>query len=196
MASGTPLAIGLTEVAMPDERTDQPIEETPAEPGKKKGRGKKLIILFLLLLVVGTGGTGGFYYWRHRAGAKTQAAIEAKDKKSPTAKHAADQSSDADIKEVVELQPFIVNLADQNENRYLRMTISLGVGESTEKADPIFTTKIRNAILGTITNKTSDQVLTVEGKAALRKEMLEAARNAVDKPEVHAIYITDFIVQM
>jgi flagellar protein FliL len=176
---------------MPDEQTAPTTQETPAEPEKKKGRGKKLIILFLLVLILAGGGVGGFYYWRHRTAAQARAGAD-KDKKGAE-KHSV---SDADIKEVIELQPFIVNLADKNENRYLRMTISLGVGESTEKADPIFTTKVRNAILATITNKTSEQVLTVEGKAALRKEMLDAARTAVEKPEVHAIYITDFIVQM
>jgi flagellar FliL protein len=172
------------------------IEETPDEsaaPKKKGGKKKLLIIVFVLLLM---GGGGGFYYWRHRAAAKALIAKEGLAQKSGEQKKGS-TSDDGEVKEVIELQPFIVNLADKNESRYLRMTISLGVGESSEeKADILFITRVRNAIVATITNRTSDQILTVEGKAELRKDMLGAARSAVAKPEVHAIYITDFIVQM
>ena len=45
----------------------------------------------------------------------------------------AEQAEEGEVKEVIELQPFIVNLADKNEARYLRMTISLGIGESAEE---------------------------------------------------------------
>jgi len=172
---------------------DEPIssseetQEESAEPKKTK-RGRKFLIIFLVSIVLmGVVGAGGFYRWRHRA-ATSQAAKKVEQ---------TDRAEDSEVKEVIELQPFIVNLADKNETRYLRMTISLGVGETSEgKADPLFTTRVRNAILGVITTRTSDQILTSEGKARLRKDMLEAARTAVEKPDVHAIYITDFIVQM
>ena len=177
---------------MADEQIPSPeeIQEEGGEPKKAKRSRKFLIIVLLLIVLVGVAGAGGFYRWRHR-GASTQAAN--KDGKAEQ----KERAEDSEVKEVIELQPFIVNLADKNETRYLRMTISLGVGEtSEEKADPLFTTRVRNAILGVITTRTSDQVLTSEGKEHLRKDMLEAARTAVEKPEVHAIYITDFIVQM
>jgi len=182
---------------MPEEENVPDSEESQGQPKKKKGGLKRLLVVGLLLVVIGAGGAGGFYYWRHRSAAKaTVAATKGTDKK-PAHGQATEVAEDTSVKEVIELQPFIVNLADRNETRYLRMTISLGVGDTGEgKADPIFTTRVRNAILAIITTKTSEQVLTVEGKAELRKEMLSAARSAVDKPEVHAIYITDFIVQM
>lgn len=104
---------------------------------------------------------------------------------------------DKEVKHVIELQPFIVNLADREGNYYLRMTLSIGVGESKEeKADPLFTTRVRNAILAVLTTKTSEDVLTPEGKATLRRELLKAARKAVEEPKIHAIYITDLIVQL
>lgn len=183
---------------MPDEE-NVPNEEAAAgeQPPKKKGLLKRLVLVLLIIVIMAAGGAGGFYYWRHRAAVQTQAAAEAKDHKAGAGQKHATQGDETDVKEVIELQPFIVNLADRNETRYLRMTISLGVSDSNEaKADPIYTTRVRNAILAVITTKSSDQVLTVEGKSELRKEMLNAARSAVDKPEIQAIYITDFIVQM
>jgi flagellar FliL protein len=105
--------------------------------------------------------------------------------------------NDRQVKQVIELQPFIVNLADKGEARYLRLTVSLGLGEGgEEKPDPLFTTRVRNAMLAVLTTKTSDEILTVEGKSALRKELLRAARAASEEPKVLAVYITDFIVQL
>jgi flagellar protein FliL len=179
---------------MPDEQIEQNEEEAQEQPRKKKG-GRKLLIV--VLIVIMAGGGGGFYFWRKRAAAKAQAAKTAASDHKGEKGSPAEGPDDTEVKEVIELQPFIVNLADTTETRYLRMTISLGVGEShEEKVDPLFTTRVRNAILATITTKTSDQILTVEGKTELRKEMLQAARATVDQPQIHAIYITDFIVQM
>ena len=55
---------------------------------------------------------------------------------------------------------------------------------------------IPNAMLAVIADKKSEDVLTVEGKAKLRKELLKAAQAASEEPHVRAIYITDFIVQL
>ncbi|MGH9944223.1 MAG: flagellar basal body-associated FliL family protein [Pyrinomonadaceae bacterium] len=105
---------------------------------------------------------------------------------------------DSEVKSVVELQPFIINLADENEARYLRLTVSLGLGEGgeEEKPDPLFTTRVRNAMLAVLTTKTSEEILTSEGKNRLRHQLLLAAREASEEPHVEAIYITDFIVQL
>ena len=169
---------------------DEDIEQQDSEDAPPKKSKKLLLIILIALILIGGGGTGGFFYWRHRV-AKQQEAAKGETQKQE--KHGAD---DGDVAEVVELLPFIVNLADHDEPRYLRMTISLGISEASEKPDPLFTTKVRNAILAVVTTKTSEKILTVEGKTELRKEMLEAAKSAVTKPEVKAIYITDFIVQM
>jgi flagellar FliL protein len=182
---------------MPEETTNSNADAVQAAPEKKKS--KKLLMMIALVVVLLAGGGAGFYYSRVRA--PSQAAKGTTDKNerpddhSGKTEHAED--GEAEVTQVIELQPFIVNLADKNESRYLRMTISLGVAEEGEhKVDPLFTTRVRNAILATISTQTSEQVLTVEGKAALRKEMLNAAKAAASKPEVLTIYITDFIIQM
>lgn len=105
---------------------------------------------------------------------------------------------DEEVKQIVELQPFVINLADTDEPRYLRLTVSIGVGGEgkEEKPDPVFTTRVRNALLAVLTTKKSTDVLTVEGKAALRRELLKIAQASVEEPHIQAIYITEFIVQM
>lgn len=106
--------------------------------------------------------------------------------------------ADEEVANVVDMPPFVVNLADTESARYLRIAVSLGIGEgeSEAKPDPLFTTRVRNALLAVLMTKTSTEILTPEGKLALRKELLKAAKAASDEPKVEAVYITEFIVQL
>jgi flagellar protein FliL len=165
---------------------EEQVEQTEKAPKKKRG---KLLLILILAVVLAGGGGAGFYFGKVRAAAKPEG------EKAESGKHEG-EAGEENIKQVIELAPFIVNLADKTDSRYLRMSISLGVAEAEEKVDPLYTTKIRNAILATVTNKSSEEILTTEGKAKLREEILKAAQSATKKPEVLAIYITDFIVQM
>jgi len=191
-----------------------------AEPVKKKG-GKTIIIAVILGIILGGAG-GGVFYWRSTSVAAAENTDKAKksrakkesvepekpaeEKSSKTSAKSEEPNSlkdalpdDADVKNIIELQPFIINLADTEQARYLRLTVSLGVGgekDAGEKPNPLFITRIRNALLAVLQNKKSDEVLSVEGKSKLRKELLSAAQAASEDPEVSAIYITDFIVQL
>lgn len=203
----------------PDSATDS----SGKAPKKKSKLPLLAIVAFVALLAAGG---GGFFMYRSKAASKEKASNsksraakknaksdddeapkdeEADGEKKSGKKKSSEEDSaevslpdDSGVKQVVELQPFIVNLADDNAARYLRLTVSLGVGEGEggEKPDPLFTTRVRNALLAVLTTKKSDEILTVEGKAKLRKELLRAARAASEKPQVEAIYITEFIVQL
>lgn len=195
--------------------TDSPAKE-------KKGSKKFLIIAIVAILVLGGAG-GGFYFWRASKAAAAETPEKKKGSKKAKAETEADEEkasdehtdkdkaektddplkaslpNDEDVKAVVELPPFIVNLADTEQARYLRMTVSLGVeggeGES-EKPDQLFMTRVRNAMLAVLSEKKSEQILSVDGKTKLRRELLQAAQAASEEPHVQAIYITDFIVQL
>lgn len=182
----------------------------------KKGGNKFLIIGILAVLLLGGAG-GGLYFWRASKAAAAAGEEEPKKKKGSKKAEAENETAseghegekpgglkeslpdDEDVKAVVELPAFIVNLADSEHARYLRMTVSLGVGggeSASEKPDQLFITRVRNAMLAVLGEKKSEEILTVEGKAKLRKELLKAAQAASEEPHVEAIYITDFIVQL
>lgn len=191
---------------MENQNLDSP-EGSP--PGKRKL--KKLILLLLVLVMLGGIG-GGFYYWRAKSaaaaeGEETEEKAEGKSGKSKSKKSkesAADESEEeeseeAEVTRIIELQPFIVNLADEDQARYLRMTVSLGLGGEggeSEKPDPVFNTRVRDAILAVLSVKESEEILSNDGKAKLRKELLKAAQAVSGEAEVGAIYITEFIVQL
>lgn len=194
------------------------LETSPdtAQPQAGGGSKKMLIIIIAVVVLIGGGGGGYFYF----SGANAAAAEEHETAKKKGADESADdeeQAADDEettsssgnslksaipddefVKHIVELAPFIVNLADQEQARYLRMSVSIGLGEDGKEggAEPIFTTRVRNAMLAVLSEKFSEDVLSVEGKGKLRKELLRAAQAASSEPEVQAIYITDFIVQL
>jgi flagellar FliL protein len=207
---------------MSESEQEKPVAESPA---KKKGGLKKIILIVAVVALLGGAG-GGFYFWRSSVAAAAAAGEDnqkkASNKKSQSKKDPEADTSDGettetgkpakqsnslknsipndeDVKKVIDLPPFIVNLADTEQARYLRMTVSIGIGGEggeNEKPNQLFLTRVRNAMLAVLSDKKSEEILTIEGKTKLRKELLGAAQAASEDPEVLSIYITDFIVQL
>ena len=192
----------------------------PEEAGEKPKSKMKLIILALIvLLLLGGGGGAGYYFFLRSAPVEGDGEEHAENsKKKKKKKKSADDEEDSeddededdedadsempddeDVKHVIELKPFVVNLADGGEAHYLRITVSLGVGEEEkekEKPNKLYLARVKNSMLSVLSAKTSEEVLSVEGKSKLRKQLLKAAQSASEEPEVLAVYITDFIVQL
>lgn len=106
--------------------------------------------------------------------------------------------ADKEVKHIIELQPFILNLADDNGSCFLRISLSIGIaGEAKAEAkpDPLFIARLRNALLAVMMSKSSQEILNDQGKTILRKQLLAASRAVVKEEEVSAVYITEFIVQ-
>ena len=192
-------------------------ETTESEVPEKKGNKKFLIIIILAVVLLGGGGAGAYFFLFSSKSADEKAegksskkskakVVEEEEEEEPEEKSEKSSSlkgsipKDEEVKEIVELQPFIVNLADEGEARYLRLTVNLGIGGgeggSHEKPGPLLITRVRNAMLAVLSEKKSDDVLTNAGKAKLRKELLKAAKTAAEDAHIEAIYITDFIVQL
>jgi len=99
------------------------------------------------------------------------------------------------VEDILALEPFLTNLADPLEVRYVKAAFELGLREKL-KAEPEKKdiTIIRDSILRLLGSKTSDEILSNEGQEALREEIriLINDRSAL---KVSEIYITDFAVQ-
>lgn len=94
------------------------------------------------------------------------------------------------------LEPFIVNIYDGQDLRYLKVKIELQMANPAVKAEldgqlPA----IRDAILVVLTTKTLQDVMDVQGKNQLRDEILTAISKIVAQGKVSKVYFTDFVVQ-
>ncbi len=100
----------------------------------------------------------------------------------------------------VPLKPIIVNLADPSGERYLKVDIVLVEAGSHKKKkegeeNTLQQAIIRNTIIDILSSKTSTELLTNEGKQALRKELVKAINKALNANIVRKIYFTSFIIQ-
>jgi flagellar protein FliL len=149
----------------------------------QKSYSTVLISMMLFALVVG-GGAVWFVQQRER----TAEASKARDNSSAP-------------KYIVHLEGFTVNLADLEETHFLRATIDLGVDRIPEGADKdkpaqsLPVARIRDAMLAVLTVCKANDLLTPEGKAQLKKNLIESLHREVPELGVREIYFTEFLVQ-
>ncbi len=97
---------------------------------------------------------------------------------------------------ILELATFIVNLADKGGNRYLRVTMDLElqnpeVETELNKRLP----QVRDSILMILPSKRFEDISSVEGKVALRDEILEKINGIITQGKVTNIFFKEFVVQ-
>lgn len=94
------------------------------------------------------------------------------------------------------LDPFIVNLADAQGQRYLKAVIQFETDNVSVDAEingklP----QIRDEILMILSNKTFDDIATVAGKRMLKREITSAVNRYLSSGQVIQVYFTEFVVQ-
>ena len=148
-----------------------------------------LLIGVLMVLMLGMGG-GLFLMWNKLATINVQADANASGQ--PGQEAVAEQLLGA----IYGLETFIVNLADKGGTRYLRVTMDLELGipeleSEIEKRLP----QVRDSILMILPSKRFEDISSVEGKVALRDEILKALNGFLVQGEISNIYFKEFVVQ-
>ncbi len=97
---------------------------------------------------------------------------------------------------VYALEPFIVNIYDGQELRYLKVKVEMEMANPAIKAElEGRLAAMRDAILVVLTSKTLQDVQDMQGKNQLREEILVAVSKIIAQGKVTKIYFTDFVVQ-
>jgi flagellar protein FliL len=151
-------------------------EEQPDEP-KKKPKFKWILIASVALVVVASGAITGFYLM-------TKA-----DSKKPLPEKPV-------VLSIWPMEPFIVNIAETNGERYLKIVIQLetsdpGVGPELEQIKP----RIRDSILDLLTPKAYKDLMDLAGKQRLREDIAGRINNILQRGKVTRVYFTDFVIQ-
>ncbi len=95
-----------------------------------------------------------------------------------------------------DLDPFIVNLADSPEIRYLKLTVKLEAEDTAASAElSARVPQLRDTILVLLSSKDSVTIRTPQGKFQLRDEITQRVNGLLPKPGVRSAYFTDFVVQ-
>jgi len=170
--------------------TDNQGTETGLTIGEKKKPGFLLIIVGLLvfLLVVAIGGFLGYTRLPQVVAGLTGEAtvVEQRVRRLET-------------RDIIPLEPFLVNLADIDDVRFLRTTIQLGMAEKLKaelSKDSIEIATIRDSIISLLSSKRADQIMTPEGKDNLREEIRVLINERFPQNRVAEVFIVDFVVQL
>ena len=141
----------------------------------KRGKKKLLILVAAALALVLAAGGGGVWYLKKKAAHAAELATgdeEAAGEATPVAaKHDAKS-----IPVYLPLDPFIVNLADRDVDRYAQIGITLEL-ESVVFSDQMkaYMPAVRNAILLILAQKSSKDLVGRSGKEELAEEIMREA---------------------
>jgi flagellar protein FliL len=185
--------------------------EAEAPEEKKKSGFLKYIILVILLLALAGGGYFAylkFFAAKHAAPAPADSAAEAtpKAEEHPAPKEEkkaeggeakgghGEKGKDKAPSNIVALPAFVVNLADPNARRYLKIVLDVEMTGNPELIEANMA-KIRDSLLMLLSSKTSQDLSTLEGKIMLRKDIVDRLNQALGQSKVARVYFTDFVIQ-
>ncbi len=159
------------------------VEEEKEEKQEKKEEKKsivKWVVIGLALIVLVAAGLGGWYFYRSSSVKKVAQPIEE-----------------------VEPEPgiwspgsMIVNLMDNNGERYLKTTIQIEVSskDCIEELD-LLKPKIMDNMLVLLSSKSYKEIAGFDGKQTLRDDIAVRLNRYLTKGQVRRIYFTEFLIQ-
>jgi flagellar FliL protein len=189
-------------------KDEQAVAEQPEGGGSKKKLfiiiGAAVGVAVLLAVVFMMMGKGDKKdKGKEGAEAKTEAKAEggghgAEAPKAEAGGHggAAGAAGGAAGANIFPLEPFIVNIYDGQELRYLKVKVELemvGVGVKNELDTRL--AAIRDSILVLLSTKTLQDIQDIQGKNQLKDEILAAINKLIPPGKIAKIYFTDFVVQ-
>jgi flagellar protein FliL len=145
-----------------------------AEAPARRPRKKLILIGGVALVLVLALGAVTVVFLKQRAA--HAAAVAAGDEDAAPDRTASAHIDPKNIPIYLPLDPFIVNLADKDADRYAQIGITLELDSGTS-ADEIkaYMPAIRNAILLILANKSSKELLSREGKEQLAQDIMREA---------------------
>ena len=146
-----------------------------ADAPKPKGNLKKILLISLVaLIVLGGAGAGVLIFLKKKQAAAEQAAEVAEESE-------AGPKRDPKVLPVfVPMEPFTVNLADKNADRFAQVTVSLEVTDDKVAAQlKAFMPAVRGGMLMTLTARTAEELIDPQGKLRLAHDLHVAALHAI-----------------
>ena len=101
-----------------------------------------------------------------------------------------------DIGQIFSLESFVVNLSDPGGKRYLKTKIELEyTNESLREQLKARMPQIKDSILLILSGKSLEDVQDVDGKIALRNELIIKINQLLYKGKIRNLYFTEFVIQ-
>ena len=129
-----------------------------------------------------------------KEGAKTEAKAEGGHGAAP-AEGGHGGKEGAAASNIYPLEPFIVNIYDGQELRYLKVKVEMEMAGATKGDLDTRLAPMRDAVLVLLSAKTLHDIQDVQGKNQLKDEILVAINKIITPGKISKVYFTDFVVQ-
>ncbi|TFG90109.1 MAG: hypothetical protein E4H15_08200 [Syntrophobacterales bacterium] len=162
-----------------DKEQDKEVEKAPT---KGKGRIIKWIAILIVVVVLGVAGFLGWNYYANRT--------------PPDKEPGKEQAEIQLIGSVWSMGAMVVNLMDNNGERYLKTVINVELTSQDCIGElELLRPKIIDTILDLLSSKRYQDIMGFAGKQRLRDEIAIRMNNYLTKGQVKMVYFTEFIVQ-
>ncbi len=178
--------------------------EVKEEPAKKGGNALMIVLIALIVLLIGAvGAIGYFIYSKGMLDENPQAA---KDEAQAAAKEDADGPGEGGWA-VAKVENLVLNITNaKGREKLMKLSFSLKSAEPTiEAIVESNNAEIVDAVIAQISARTSEELLTVGGKALLKEEMLdeinaivnEASKSNEDikQNNIKKLFFTTFVIK-
>jgi flagellar FliL protein len=162
--------------------SDEPVKPAAAPP---TGAKTSKIVLMLLVLNLGASGFGTFK------------AVTAKPHPAPPSEAKRETNDKIEVTgPVIALDPFVVNLDEPGQSRYLKVTMQLELIKA-EAQTVIEKNKqvIRDAVLSYLSGLKLADTLGVAAKDKLRTDVMKKLEEIVGEHQVRRMFFQEFVVQ-
>jgi flagellar FliL protein len=168
-------------------------------PARKSGLLKWILIGTLVFLLLGGGGVAGWWFLL-----RTPPVEQTEEEGGDPEEGGEEGGQDAKAVKprgdgIVTMDQFLVNLADKDASRFVRVKLGLVVESKVEEEElskeEVVKARLRSAILEVLSQQTADRLVTPEGKSELKKLIAERSNAALGEKKVLDVLFTDFVVQ-
>jgi flagellar FliL protein len=162
-----------------------PAAADDATGGKKKSK-LKLIIIALVVLAIG-GGAAGYFLLMKKA--------------KPASGHVEEESHEkAKAPVFLVLDPFTVNLQQENGDQYLQVAMTVQVEDDKQSEEiKVYLPQVRSRVLMILSSKKASEINTPEGKKLLADDIIAQIKKPFSergKPQkVNDVFFTSFVIQ-
>lgn len=169
---------------------------------KSKSKLKVIIIIVVALAVLGAGGYFGYNYFIASKGNTNKNVIQPQVQVQQVQQGQAQQTAQnvSYLQQIVSaktygLDEFLVNLADEDGKRYLKVKVFLGydnkkLDTELEEKKPI----LRDAIISVLRAKKSTDI-TPKGVENIKLEIIQKINPMLTKGQLNNVYFNDILVQ-
>ena len=183
-------------------------DEEAAPEEKKKGGGNGMMIVLIILIVILLAAVGGIGYFLYSKGMFNEENAEGgSGAKTEQTQSKSDDGADDDSEIFqAKVESLVLNVSDaKGRSKLMKLSFTMKTIEPTiEIIVETNKAEIIDAVIRQISARSSEELLTVGGKAMLKEEMLEEINNIlndatneddVPRNSVKEIFFTAFVIK-